>query len=292
MARRKKTSPAEDIMDLVAMLPWWAGVTLGVISYMLLHGVASQAVVRTAQPGQVSAMVAQTLWKTLASIGQYVLPALCLAGAGMSAWRRKERKNLVIDVMQSEASDALDGMSWREFEMLVGEGFRLQGYQVGETGGGGADGGVDLVLRKTGETSGEKFLVQCKQWRALKVGVEVVRELYGVMAARGATGGFVVTSGRFTEAAVSFASGRNVTLINGEKLRGLLRDAKAAVNRSTSRPAAAPAVTPNAAPSQASNCPVCTKPMVRRTAKRGANAGGEFWGCSGYPACRGTRPIG
>jgi restriction system protein len=292
MARRKKTSPAEDIMDLVAMLPWWAGVTLGVISYMLLHGVASQAVVPTAQPGQVSAMVAQTLWKTLASIGQYVLPALCLAGAGMSAWRRKERKNLVIDVMQSEASDALDGMSWREFEMLVGEGFRLKGYQVAETGGGGADGGVDLVLRKTGETSGEKFLVQCKQWRALKVGVDVVRELYGVMAARGATGGFVVTSGRFTEAAVSFASGRNVTLIDGEKLRGLLRDAKAAVNRSTSRPAAAPAVTPNAAPSQASTCPFCTKPMVRRTAKRGANAGGEFWGCSGYPACRGTRPIG
>ena len=279
-------------MDLVAMLPWWAGVTLGVISYMLLHGVASQVVVPTAQPGQVSAMVAQTLWKTLASIGQYVLPALCLAGAGMSAWRRKERKNLVIDVMQCEASDALDGMSWREFEMLVGEGFRLQGYQVAETGGGGADGGVDLVLRKTGETSGEKFLVQCKQWRALKVGVDVVRELYGVMAARGATGGFVVTSGRFTEAAVSFASGRNVTLIDGEKLRGLLRDAKAAVNRSTSRPAAAPAVTPNAAPSQASNCPFCTKPMVRRTAKRGANAGGEFWGCSGYPACRGTRPIG
>src|SRR6188472_3385264 len=108
MARRKKTSPAEDIMDLVAMLPWWAGVTLGVISYMLLHGVASQAVVPTAQPGQMSAMVTQTLWKTLASIGQYVLPALCLAGAGMSAWRRKERKNLVIDVMQSEASDALD----------------------------------------------------------------------------------------------------------------------------------------------------------------------------------------
>jgi restriction system protein len=292
MARRKKTSPAEDIMDLVAMLPWWAGVTLGVISYVLLHGAASQAVVPTAQPGQMSAMVAQTLWKTLASIGQYVLPALCLAGAGMSAWRRNERRNLVIGVMQSEASDALDGMSWREFEMLVGEGFRLQGYQVAETGGGGADGGVDLVLRKTGETSGEKFLVQCKQWRALKVGVDVVRELYGVMAARGATGGFVVTSGRFTEAAVSFASGRNVTLIDGEKLRGLLRDAKAAVNRSTSRPAAAPAVTPNAAPSQASNCPVCTKPMVRRTAKRGANAGGEFWGCSGYPACRGTRPIG
>ena len=32
----------------------------------------------------------------------------------------------------------------------------------------------------------EKFLVQCKQWKAFKVGVTVVRELYGVMAAHGA----------------------------------------------------------------------------------------------------------
>lgn len=35
MARRKKTSPAEDLMDLVAMLPWWAGVGLALVSYLL-----------------------------------------------------------------------------------------------------------------------------------------------------------------------------------------------------------------------------------------------------------------
>ena len=84
---------------------------------------------------------------------------------------RRLRQNLVTDVAQSKASDALDGMSWREYEMLVGEGFRLQGYQVVETGGGGADGGVDLVLTKPGKNGGEKFLAQCKQWRAFKVGV-------------------------------------------------------------------------------------------------------------------------
>ena len=134
MARRKKTSPAEDLMDLVAMLPWWAGVVLALASYLLLHGVASQPVVVTTQPGQMSTMVTQTLWKTFASIGQYVLPIICLAGAGMSAWRRQERQRLVANVTQSKAGDALDGMSWREFEMLVGEGFRLQGYQVVEAG--------------------------------------------------------------------------------------------------------------------------------------------------------------
>ena len=291
MGRRKKTSPVEDLMDLVAMLPWWAGVGLALISYLLLHGVASQSIVAATQPGQMGTMLTQTLWKTFASVGQYVLPIICLAGAGISAWRRKERKNLVVDVTQSKASDALDGMSWREFEMLVGEGFRLQGYQVAETGGGGADGGVDLVLTRPGKNGGEKFLVQCKQWRAFKVGVDVVRELYGVMAAKGATGGFVVTSGRFTEDAISFASGRNVTLLDGAKLHGLLRQAKAEIERPPVRPAAAPAVQPSA-PVQATSCPSCAKPMARRTAKRGANAGAEFWGCTGYPACRGTRPIG
>jgi restriction system protein len=69
----------------------------------------------------------------------------------------------------------------------------------------------------------------------LKVGVDIVRELYGVMAARGATGGFVVTSGRFTDEATSFASGRNVNLVDGPKLHGLIRQAKAGIDRSPAR---------------------------------------------------------
>ena len=110
-----------------------------------------------------------------------------------------------------------------QFEQLVGEGFRLQGYTVTETGGVGVgDGGVDLVLRRGTET----FLVQCKQWRAFKIGVDVVRELFGVMAAKGAAGGFVVTSGTFTADATAFASGRNVILINGTKLHEMIRNAQ------------------------------------------------------------------
>lgn len=33
-------------------------------------------------------------------------------------------------------------------------------------------------------------------------------------------------------------------------------------------------------------CPKCGKTMVLRKATKGANAGNQFWGCSGYPACR------
>lgn len=88
MARRKKTSSVEDLMDLVAMLPWWAGVALALVSYLLLHRIATQSVFAAIQPGQMGAMLTQTLWTALANFGQYILPLICLAGAGMSAWRR------------------------------------------------------------------------------------------------------------------------------------------------------------------------------------------------------------
>lgn len=288
MARRRKTNAAEDWIEIVSRLPWWAGVALAVVFYLVLHRVAAQQVVAAVQPGQMGDMVTQTLWKTLATFGQYVVPFVCLVGAVVSAWRRHERRGLLANFVESKAADALDGMSWQQFEQLVGEAFRLQGYAVTELGGGGADGGVDLVLRR----GSEKFFVQCKQWRAFKVGVDVVRELYGVMAAKGAAGGFVVTSGRFTEEATNFASGRNVKLIDGPKLHALIRQAQGA---SPQRPAPGATAAPMREQAAATvpalpTCPNCAKPMVERTAKRGANAGGKFWGCTGYPACRGVRP--
>ena len=190
MAKRKKTSPAEDIMDLVAMLPWWAGVALALILYIVLHKLAAMSPNLTGlKPGQMGGALQQTMIAALAYPAQFILPFLCLVGAIISFVRRRKRQALVQHVTQSKGADALNGMSWREFEMLVGEAFRQQGYAVVENGGNGPDGGVDLVLRKGGET----HLVQCKQWKAFKVGVDVVRELYGVMAARRAVRGFVVT---------------------------------------------------------------------------------------------------
>lgn len=36
-------------------------------------------------------------------------------------------------------------------------------------------------------------------------------------------------------------------------------------------------------------CPKCGSAMRRRTARRGARSGSQFWGCSRYPSCNGTR---
>ena len=38
-------------------------------------------------------------------------------------------------------------------------------------------------------------------------------------------------------------------------------------------------------------CPQCGKPMIKRMAKKGTNAGKPFWSCSDYPNCHGTRKI-
>jgi hypothetical protein len=56
--------------------------------------------------------------------------------------------------------------------------------------------------------------------------------------------------------------------------------------------AALPKREPNlrAVPSEPT-CPTCGAAMLVRTAKRGANVGQQFWGCSTYPKCGGTRAL-
>lgn len=38
-------------------------------------------------------------------------------------------------------------------------------------------------------------------------------------------------------------------------------------------------------------CPECGEPMRLRTAKSGNTPGATFWGCSGFPHCRGTQKV-
>lgn len=273
MARRKQ-SPFEDLIELTSKLPWWVSLLLAIGAYFWLHSIATSELAIAGKPSDIAHVAEQSAIKTLATFGQYLLPFVFLVGAALSAYGRSKRNHLHEQVANSPDRGALNNMGWQEFEALVGEAFRRKSYSVLEVGDGGADGGVDLVLLK----GKESFLVQCKQWKAYKVGVDVVRELYGVMASKGATGGFVVTSGLFTDDAKSFAAGQNITLIDGKALHELIRGVTL------------PATKPTQAATEHA-CPICQSPMVKRIAKRGANAGSEFWGCSSYPACKGTRSV-
>ncbi len=287
MARRKK-SEAREVIDLFALMPWWACVALAAVAYVALRAWVSQpppAVDPAQGIHQLDKLYLGMALRAFATVGQYAVPGMLLMAAALSAARRYRRGKLLEEAARSQDAAAVDGMTWHEFEVLIGEAFRRKGYVVVETGGGGPDGGIDLVLRKPVTNGNETYVVQCKHWKAYKVGVDVVRELYGVMAARGAAGGFVVTSGRFTNEAMAFAQGRNVRLVDGARLKELLEVAR------TGGPGKAAVVRDQQADAEMTMvvCPLCSSPMVRRVAKRGPNAGERFYGCSTYPVCRGTR---
>lgn len=289
MARRRKTTPFEDLIHLASLLPWWLALTLAPLAWLLLHGYASRPLALPSDPRLMAEAMSGSVFRALATLGQYLLPLALLVGAAVSLFGRWRRRRLLATAAAaSQPGRIVDGIDWREFEQLVGEVFRRRGFAVRETGGGGPDGGVDLVLQQ----GAERYLVQCKQWRAVKVGVAVIREFFGVMAAQGATGGFVVTAGSYTEEARAFAAGRNIQLVDGAQLERWIaeqrRGGEAVVGAPDGRGEDAAATAGRVAQAY---CPVCSAAMVLRTAKRGASAGTRFWGCSRYPVCRGLRRV-
>jgi four helix bundle suffix protein len=48
---------------------------------------------------------------------------------------------------------------------------------------------------------------------------------------------------------------------------------------------------PSGGSKKAPACLQCGKPMRLRTARQGPRTGSQFWGCSAFPDCRGTRPA-
>jgi len=282
MARRRRTDLSDEMFD---SLRWLFGI---------IHPAWSILIAATFFFGSIAWFrfkLAQPELQVLAYLDGGV-PAVVSLAAGCIAWlQRRERNRFFADRIDLER---IRSLSWQEFERRVADVYTNQGYAVELSGGGGADGGVDLRLRRNGKTT----LVQCKQWCVYKVGVRPVRELFGVMAAEGADRAVLVSSGRYTEEAHAFAKDKPIELIDGHRLAELFRDVQAEEPQFDSRDAAPPSIAVGAdqppAPSPPM-CPKCGSAMVIRTARRGTNAGNQFWGCTKFPTCKGTRacdPVG
>jgi restriction system protein len=270
MARRR-----ESFFDTLLVLPWWVAVGVGLFGYaaivFLFPLILSRAFPASAMKGGLTPV--GLLWLGLC--------AVAAAGSALRSFfvsRSFERQ---------KGLDDIRSLSWRQFESFVGEAFRRRGYSVVENAVDGADGGIDLALRK----DGRRFVVQCKQWKQQTVGVKPVRELAGVIAAAQATGGFFVASGRYTEEAKRFASSVSIELIDGEALAEMIEGVRRAEPYLAQTSGGFRATTTWSNGADAPSCPNCGSEMVGRTAKRGSNAGSQFWGCSQYPRCRGTRAV-
>lgn len=98
-------------MDLVALLPWWAGLALAAISYIVLGQLSQAPSTKGLQAGQMGNFAAASLVSGLAMIGQFLAPLICIFGALGSYLARRRRQTLVSNVSQSKSADALNGMS-------------------------------------------------------------------------------------------------------------------------------------------------------------------------------------
>jgi hypothetical protein len=124
----------------------------------------------------------------------------------------------------ASGTDALARLTWQDFEHLLAEHYRAQGYRVEhhtpikslKT----LAAGVDLRLTR----GKESVILQCKHWDALEVEVQEVNELLSVMLNEAATKGILVTRGRFSTEALSIQRRQpRLQLMDGEMLRVLIK---------------------------------------------------------------------
>jgi restriction system protein len=263
MHRRPKS-----LLELLADSPWPAGLVVGAIGFLLIRygiGAYFSTFGGTMLGGVGTAFsngaLAPLAWLFLA-LGALASLASCI---------RSRHRFAILD--NNRTLQQIRDLSWIRFEQLVGEAFRRQGYSVEEIGLGGADGGIDLRLRRDGQL----HIVQCKQWRRARVGVSVVREMFGLLVHHGAHRVKIVTIGDFTPDALAFARDKPIDCVDGAQLLQLIEGLPPDMRNE--KPTVAPVV--NSTP-----CPACGSAMTERSNRR---SGERFLGCTGYPACRGTR---
>lgn len=174
---------------------------------------------------------------------------------------------------QKSLAQQIQSIDWFQFEKLIELAYSKT-HKVARRGGAKADGGIDLII----EDASGQTAVQCKHWKSWKVGVRNVRELVGAMADAGLKKGILVTIKGYSTEAAELAKRHNIELVDEAKALMLLEKADAeAVNAILN--------------DHRKFCPRCENEMVLRTARKGDNAGGKFWGCTEYPKCHQTLPF-
>ena len=166
-----------------------------------------------------------------------------------------------------------------DFDLLVGELYRRQGYEVQISGGIGSDGGSDLCLRKNDEV----VLVQCRQWGNWKVSAPSVQEFIETLQGS-ADRGIFVTTGEYTDEARLLTRGRPIELVDGKDLNKMIKEVakpgEDLCDLGSWLDAFASSVTV-----VEPKCPFCQE---RMTLKRGLQ-GKAFWSCQTFPRCAGKR---
>ncbi|MBW6494024.1 MAG: restriction endonuclease [Burkholderiaceae bacterium] len=109
---------------------------------------------------------------------------------------------------------AIREMPWSTFSGAIEEAFRRDGHDVTRHAGPAAD----FKLTKNGRVT----LVNCKRWKAVRTGMEPLRELIKARDACDADDCIYVAIGEVTDNARKFAAGNRVRIMQGAELAGLM----------------------------------------------------------------------
>lgn len=114
-----------------------------------------------------------------------------------------EVNNRMLNELKKNPTD-LYKLSSRRFEELIAEIFMRKGYDV-ELTPATRDGGKDIYVAYKNDFGSFLYIVECKKYNPNhKVGVSVLRDLYGVLSKEKATYGIAVTTSYFSKPAKEF----------------------------------------------------------------------------------------
>lgn len=200
-----------------------------------------------------------------------------------------KKKNFTAKLNTEESPNQIPVM----FEQQLYEIFKQRGYSISDDSL-NENALVDLILLLNNEIT----FVQYKGLHEQQLDIDTVARFYDVITTNEAEHGIIITSGNFTHSAINFSLGKSLLLINGLDLQQMI-NALEPVIPITSKQAEFTGDTTNttvtetypdiqAMPELEPLCPICSREMIKRTAKKGKNAGHSFWGCSQFPRCRGV----
>jgi restriction system protein len=137
----------DSVLNVLSLFPWWVRIIVSGISYLILKYFIPTIEFQQKGPVDMTYMFFKGL-ANAASMLAPIIALLLLIPAPISAinsWRKRK-------LLDSQASiDTIRDLKSKEFEEVVGEAYRRQGYAVYEYTGAGPDGGIDLTLKKNGE---------------------------------------------------------------------------------------------------------------------------------------------
>ena len=241
-------SQPEDIFDraLLALVARVSGRAVAVIALILYPGLGLIVPVLSGM---------STSWLVSVNVMGVTFAALVSLGWLVVQLEAKDRRHLL------EWTSDLRLLTGQEFEWLVGEVFRREGWKVTETGRqDGPDGNVDLRLTR----GNDRRLVQCKRWISWQVGVDEIRAFGGTLMRENMTGsqGIFVTYSDFTEAAREEARKTGVVLLDRHELHNRVEGVR-----------------------RIEPCPICERPMMLDRSQHG------WWFRCTARGCAGKRDL-